>query len=141
MCKKYLINSGIQLLLLSLLSFGVSTITHAQPNLSREEISPTGQWLDARYALFTGEPILLHLRIGHERALLMPEPVRLSDTDYQSSEYETDINGDVVRFYPLSHFDRKNIRLIGLDTNTEYVLRVRASAFGIRQPLQIFLAD
>ena len=141
MCKKHLINSGIQLWLLSMLLFSVPTTSHAQPNLSREEISPTGPWLDARKALFTGGPILLHLRIGHERALLMPEPVRLSDTDFQSFQVGTDINGEVVRFYPLSHFDRKSIRLIGLDTNTEYVLRVRASAFGIRQPLQIFLAD
>ena len=141
MSRKNLTKSGIQLLLLSMLSFSVSTITHARPNLSRGEVSPTGQWLDARKALFTGEPILLHLRVGHERALLMPEPVRLSDTDRQSSGYEADISDDVVRFYPLSHFDRETIRLTGLDTGTEYVLRVRASAFGIRQPLQIFLAD
>ncbi len=141
MCKKDLTKSGIHLLLLSMLPFTVSTITHAQPNLSREQISSTGQWLDARKARFTGVPILVHLRTGHERALLMPEPVRLSDIDHQSSGYDADINGDVVRFYPLSHFDRESIRLTGLDTGTEYVLRVRASAFGIRQPLQIFLTD
>lgn len=136
-----LTKTGIPLLLLSMLSFAVPTITYAQPNLSRDEISPTGQWLDARKALFTGEPILLHLRVGHERALLMPEPVRLSETDHQSSGYEADISDAVVRFYPLNHFDRETIRLTGLNTGTEYVLRVRASAFGIRQPLQIFLAD
>lgn len=138
---KDLTKTGIPLLLLSMLSFAVPTITYAQPILSRDEVSPTGGWLDARKALFTGEPILLHLRVGHERALLMPEPVRLSDTDHQSSGYEADISEDIVRLYPLSHFDRETIRLTGLDTGTEYVLRVRASAFGIRQPLQIFLAD
>ncbi len=138
---KNLTKNGIPLLLLSMLSFVVPTIAQAQLNLSRDEVSPTGQWLDARKARFTGEPILLHLRVGHERALLLPEPVRLSDTDHQSSGYEVDISGEVVRFYPLNHFDRETIHLTGLDTDTEYVLRVRASAFGIRQPLQIFLAD
>ncbi len=141
MCMKDLTKSGIQLLFSILLSLTVPTVTHAQSNLSRENVSSTGQWLDARKARFTGTPIFLHLRTGHERALLMPEPVRLSDTDHQSSGYDTDINGDVVRFYPLRDFNRKSIRLTGLDTSTEYVLRVRASAFGIRQPLQILLAD
>ncbi len=141
MSKMDLTKSGIRLLLLSMLSFTASTVTHAQPDLKREEVSPTGQWLDATKARFTGRPILLHLRTGHERALLMPEPVRLADSDHQSSGYEADINGDVVRFYPLSEFDRESIHLIGLDTDTEYVFRVRASAFGIRQPLKIVLAD
>ena len=141
MSKWDLTKSCIRLLLLSLLSFTVSTFSHAQPELTREEVSPTGQWLDATEARFTGRPILLHLRTGHERALLMPEPVRLADSDYRSSGHETDINGDVVRFYPLSTFGRESIRLIGLETDTEYVFRIRASAFGIRQPLTIILAD
>lgn len=137
MSIKDLINSGIRLLLPILLSFTVLTVIHAQSDLSREEVTSTGQWLDARKARFTGAPIFLHLRTGHERALLMPEPVQLSDANHQSSGYDADINGDVVRFYPLRDFHRESIHLTGLDTSTEYVLRVRASAFGIRQPLQI----
>ena len=136
-----LTKSGIRLLLLSMLSFTASTLSHAQTELTREEVSPTGQWLNATEARFAGTPILLHLRTGHERALLMPEPVRLADSDHRSSGYETDIKGNVVRLYPLSKFGRESVRLIGLETDTEYVFRIRASAFGIRQPLKIFLAD
>lgn len=139
MCKIHLIRLGLHALLWSLPLLTVSTIAHAQTNLSREEVAATGQWLDARKAIVTGKPVFLHLRTGHERALLMPEPVRLSGIDGQTTGFKADIDGDVVRFYPLIHFDQEPFHLTGLETGTEYELRIRASAFGIRQPLQLFL--
>lgn len=141
MRKKELTNTGIRLLLLSMLSLNVSSITHAHQGMSREDVTSTGQWLDTRKARFSGKPIFLHLRTGHERTLLMPEPVRLSDASFHPTGYEADITGAVVSFYPMSHFERASFHLTGLETGTDYILQVRASAFGIRQPLQIFLAD
>lgn len=128
-------------LLPGLLFFGSVALAQTPPGISRDEVVPTGQWLEARKALFTGAPILLHLRTGHERALLMPEPVRIADAEHQFSAYQVDIAGDTVRFYPLTHFDREPIHLTGLETGTAYTLQIRASAFGIRQPLQVFLTE
>lgn len=109
--------------------------------MDHKKIVPTGQWVDSRKALYNWQPILLHLRTGHERALMMPERVRLSDPDHQSAGYEVDISDNVVRFYPKNHFDRESIRLTGLDSGINFEIRVRASAFGIRQPLQIFMGE
>lgn len=101
------------------------------------QVKPQGEWLEFRQARFADEPILLHLRQGYERAVLMPEPIRMEDESQTLPGCAVAIDTDVVGFYPTRTFARKPIRFVGLNTGTVYELRVRASPEGIRQPLQI----
>ena len=101
------------------------------------QVKPQGEWLEFRQARFVNKPILLHLRQGYERAVLMPEPIRLENASQTLPGCAIAIDTDVVGFYPTKTFARKPIRFVGLNTGTVYELRVRASPEGIRQPLQI----
>ncbi|ASJ76636.1 hypothetical protein [Granulosicoccus antarcticus] len=141
MCKKIFLKIPLSLLLSGLFLLCVATPSLAQQDVDHKKIVPTGQWVDSRKSFFNWQPIFLHLRTGHERALMMPEPVRLSNEEHKSAGYELDISEDVVRFYPKNHFDRESIRLTGLNTGTQFLLRVRSSAYGIRQPLQVFQGE
>jgi hypothetical protein len=104
---------------------------------SGQRVMPMGEWLEFRHARFTGRPILLHLRNGYERAVLMPEPIRLLDDAQSLPGCAVEIDTDVVGFFPTRTFTRRPIRFTGLDSGTVYELRVRASPSGILQPLQI----
>ncbi|ASJ70541.1 hypothetical protein [Granulosicoccus antarcticus] len=94
-------------------------------------------WLEFRETRYNNEPILLHLRRGYERAVLMPEPIRLLDDSQTLPGCAVEIDTDVVGFFPVQTFARKSIKFVGLQSGTVYELRVRASPEGIRQPLQI----
>ena len=102
-----------------------------------DRMKPQGEWLEFRQARFVNKPILLHLRQGYERAVLMPEPIRLENESQTLPGCAVEIDTDVVGFYPTQTFARKPIRFVGLRSGTVYELRVRASPEGIRQPLQI----
>ena len=101
------------------------------------QVKPQGEWLEFRQTRFNNKPILLHLRQGYERAVLMPEPIRLESASQTLPGCAVEIDTDVVGFYPTKAFARKPIRFVGLNSGTVYELRVRASPEGIRQPLQI----
>lgn len=96
-----------------------------------------GDWLEFKQTGFSGDPILLHLRTGYERAVLMPEPVRLQNANQRLPGCEVFIDNDVVGFYPTQTFKREPVRFVGIESGTVYELRVRASPRGMRQPLQI----
>jgi hypothetical protein len=101
------------------------------------QIRSEGKWLEFRQTRFNNKPVLLHLRQGYERAVVMPEPIRLLDESQTLPGCAVAIDTDVVGFYPISTFARKPIKFVGLNSGTVYELRVRASPEGIRQPLQI----
>ena len=101
------------------------------------QLQPQKEWLEFRQTRFDNKPVLLHLRQGYERAVLMPEPIRLENDSQILPGCAVAIDTDVVGFYPTKTFARKPIRFVGLNTGTVYELRVRASPEGIRQPLQI----
>lgn len=112
----------------------------AQPNAVGDvpdQIEPEGEWLEFRQTRFDNKPILLHLRQGYERAVLMPEPIRLQDESQTLPGCAVAIDTDVVGFFPTQTFARKPIKFLGLRSGTVYVLRVRASPEGMRQTLQI----
>lgn len=115
----------------------VSRPALAQQELTREDVQPMGEWLEFRKARYVSKPILIHLRTGYERAVLMPEPVRLKANQSALPGCTIEIDAEVIGFYPTRTFARLGIKFIGLDTGKEYELRVRASTSGIRQPLQI----
>lgn len=118
-----------------------SQIANAQQSSSattvRDGVLPMGQWLEFRQARYGSKPILLHLRTGYERAVLMPEPVRLRDQESSLPGSAVVIDGHVVGFYPTKTFKRQPIWFVGLETGNKYELLVRASPQGIRQPLEI----
>ena len=97
----------------------------------------TREWLEFKQARYNGRSILVHLRTGFERAVIMPEPIRLSDPSSVLPGCAVAIDTDVVGFFPTRTFARKPLRLTGLITGTVYELRVRASPQGIQQVLQI----
>lgn len=93
--------------------------------------------MEFRQTRFNDKPILVHLRQGYERAVLMPEPIRFEDESQTLPGCAVEIDTDVVGFFPVQSFPRKPIRFVGLTTGTVYELRVRASPQGMRQPLRI----
>mgnify|MGYP000288511266 CR=1 FL=1 len=100
-------------------------------------VAPMGNWLEFRQATYRGKPILVHLRAGYERAVLMPEQVRLAEGDIRLPDCAIEIDGDIVGFYPQQPFERRPVEFIGLETGRRFTLRVRASETGFRQPLEI----
>jgi hypothetical protein len=100
-------------------------------------VQPMGEWLEFRQARYVDKPILLHLRSGYERAVLMPERIGLLDDGQSLPGCAVVIDTDVVGFYPTRTFKRTPIKFVGLETGKIYELRVRASPEGMRQPLQI----
>lgn len=96
-----------------------------------------GEWTQFRKARYADEPLLLHLRNGHERAVLMPEPIRLLDETQSLPGCAVEIDTDVVGFFPTHSFDREPIRFVGERSGTVYELRVRASPNGVLETLQI----
>ena len=109
----------------------------AQQNSQEQTIQPMGQWVEFKTAIYSGAPILVHLRTGYERAILMPEPVRLLDDNQKLPNSDVVVDSEVVGFYPAKTFTRRSIKFVGLNTGAVYDLRVRASPQGIRQPLEI----
>lgn len=106
-------------------------------NLDPSSVRPMGEWLEFRQARYVDKPLLLHLRSGYERAVLMPEPIGLLDNGQSLPGCAVEIDTDVIGFYPTRSFKRTPIKFVGLDTGKIYELRVRASPEGMRQPLQI----
>lgn len=108
-----------------------------QATTNDNQVRSAGEWLEFRQARFVGRPILLHLRSGFERAVIMPEPIKLLNQAQILPGCAVEIDTDVVGFFPTHTFTRTPIRFKGLATGTIYELRVRASAAGIIEPLQI----
>ena len=109
----------------------------AKESISHADVVPMGKWLTFRQAHYTNEPILLHLRTGYERAVLMPESVRLMDDQKNLPGCTLEIDQNVVGFYPTQVFQRRSVTFIGSNSGKKYQLLVSASPTGIRQPLQI----
>jgi len=105
-----------------------------------QDIEPMGSWHDLKQVNYRGKPILVHLRTGYERALLLPEPVRLADPAQQLPGCEVKVDQDVVGFYPSESFDRRIIGFVGLNSGSTYEFKVRATPLGKRQPMQVNVA-
>jgi len=124
---------------LACISFGSGFIrsASAQQALQEGHVEPMGKWLEYRETQYTGEPIVVHLRTGYERAIVLPEPVVLSDVTQVLPGTEMIIDGSVVSFYPTRIFKRHKIIFVGKRSGSVYDLRIRASASGMRQPMRI----
>lgn len=109
----------------------------AQQVTNTDEDKKPLEWLDFKKARYFGKPILLHLRSGIERAVIFPEPIQFTDFSQSLPGCAIAIDNEVVAFFPTQTFRRTPIRFTGLNTDTVYELRVRASPQGIEQVLQI----
>lgn len=137
------VSESIRSVVLSILLITAAGTQAQQPDsnagntLSADNVRPMGDWVEFRTARYGSAPILLHLRSGYERAVLMPEPIRLLDSNQTLPGCAVEIDTDVIGFFPTRNFVREPIRFVGLQSGSVYELRVRASPEGIRQPLQI----
>jgi hypothetical protein len=87
---------------------------------------------------FRGDPILVHLKIGHERAIAFPEPVTLNSTsDPALPGCEVTVDGELVGFYPRESFTRRTFSLTG-QSGTRYDLSIRASSAGMAGTLKLY---
>lgn len=114
-----------------------STRSAAQQQNSNIKVLPMGNWIEYRQAQYRGTPILVHLRIGYERAILMPEAVWIQNPEPGLPGCDVVVNNDIVGFYPTRYFTRRAVKLVGEDSGDTYELLVSASVSGVRQPLQI----
>lgn len=119
------------------LSTSIGAPAYSQLALTEGTVAPMGQWLEYREARYNGNPLLVHLRTGYERAIVMPEPVMLDTSEQNLPGCEVVIDGDVVAFYPTETFTRRSIIVVGHESGIRYDLRVRASTQGIRQPMRL----
>ena len=119
------------------LSVSMGSTAYSQQALLDGTVAPMGQWLEYREARYVNAPILVHLRTGYERAIIMPEPVMLDDADQILPGCEIVIEDEFVAFYPTETFTRRSIIVVGQQTGTRYDLRVRASTQGLRQPMRL----
>jgi len=86
---------------------------------------------------FRGKPILVHLRVGYERAIAFPEPVSLtSSVDPALPGCQVRIDRDLVGFYPSKDFTRRVFTLTG-QSGTRYELSIRASKEGMSNTLKL----
>lgn len=115
----------------------VTSHAHAQDDASRDDILSDTTWMEFRQARYTGEPILLHLKTGQERAVIWPEPIEFRNDSQSLPGCAVVINSDVVGFFPTTDFKRTRIQFKGLETGSIYELRVRATDNGMLEPLQI----
>lgn len=113
------------------------SFAQSQPEITRDDVQPMGQWFDFRQARYGSNGVLLHLRTGYERAVLMPEPIELKAGQSSLPGCDVEIDSDVIGFYPTRSFKRQSIKFVGLESGAVYELKVRSSTAGIRQPLQI----
>lgn len=112
------------------------TITLAQQNDTPQQRPPMLEWSKFKQARYGDTPLLVHLRIGSERAILMPEPIRIQEgTELPGTAIEIDT--DVIGFFPTRAFPRQSAYFVGLESGTVYELRIRASTQGLLQPLRI----
>lgn len=119
------------------LSTSIGGLAYSQQALTEGAVAPMGQWLEYREVRYNGKPLLVHLRTGYERAIVMPEPVMFDGTEQSLPGCEVVIDGDVVAFYPTETFTRRSIIVVGQESGIRYDLRVRASTQGIRQPMRL----
>ena len=125
--------------MLALIPLNIMLSPHAvaQESLESGEVAEMGEWLEYREVTFDDQPILVHLRTGYERAIILPEAVVQRDEKQTLPGTEIVIDGDIVAFYPTITFERESVVFVGLDSGTEYDLKVRASTEGIRQPMRV----
>ncbi len=87
---------------------------------------------------FRGDPILVHLKVGFERAIAFPEPVTLTtQSDPVLPGCEVSIDRDLVGFYPSESFTRRVFTLTG-QSGQRYELSIRASTAGMSETLKLF---
>jgi len=94
-------------------------------------------WARFKSVRFSGKPILVHLRTGYQRPVILPEPVRLADPEALLPGCDIDVDTEVVAFSPAKHFKWHVIEFIGESSGTRYVLRVHSSETGYRIPISI----
>ena len=114
-----------------------SGVAYSQQALNDGTVAPMGKWLEYKEARYNGNPLLVHLRTGYERAIIMPEPVTLDSPGQSLPGSEIVIDGNIVAFYPTQTFTRRSIIVVGQESGIRYDLRVRASTQGLRQPMRL----
>lgn len=117
--------------------------TFAQTNLSEEStdiaegLLPIDEIEPFKQARYAGTAILIHLPTNIARALVMPEPVTLQGDPEQMPGVELAYEGEVIGFFATRTFARRPVSFIGTESGVEYRLQIRASEYGIAEPLEI----
>ena len=109
----------------------------AQEALQSGEVEPMGHWVEFHNVQFKHAPILVHLRTGYERAVVLPEAVKLKSSDNTLPGSEIVVDQELVGFYPTQNFSQRSIHLVGLTTGSVYEFHVSASPAGMRQPIKV----
>lgn len=125
-------------LLYCLVLLMTSLSIHAEAPVNDFVLVPEGAPI--RQVPFRGTPILVHLKVGYERAIGFPEPVTLfTDADPALPGCVVTVDGDLVGFYPEAGFTRRPFFLFG-ESGTRYELSIRASNTGMSGTLQLLEA-
>jgi len=101
-------------------------------------IVPMEDWVGADEVVVTDAAIELHLRVGHERPVIFPEPVGLLNRPPLPDTGVT-IDGDVVLFASGGALQGETVVFVGDTTARRYRFEVSASAYGSRVPLRLRL--
>lgn len=137
--SRYLLAFTLSTLLLTI----NATAANAQ---SFEKIIPMGEWAEFITVNFNGKPLTVHLRTGYERAIKFPEAVEILSinnvSNHQGVPHELpntkiEVDADVIGFAPLQRFNQQTINVRGVESGRTYILKVRSSPTGKRQPIQI----
>ena len=113
-----------------------SSVSDLSKTTSQEPVEPI-PITSFKKAQYAGTALLIHLPTNIARALVMPEPVRLQGDLAQMPGVELAFEGDVIGFFARQEFARRLVSFVGLESGTEYQLRIRASKDGIAEPLEI----
>jgi len=108
------------------------------PGTTLAQVVPMEKWVGASEIVTTGEPIALHLRVGHERPVIFPEPVSLLDRAPLPRTGLT-VDVDMALFAPGGAFEAETVVFVGNTTERRYRFEVSASNYGSRVPLRLVL--
>ena len=106
------------------------------PGAAIPAVEPVRRWTRFERVAWTGAPLDVHLRTGHARPLILPEPVE-PEAREPLPGCDVEVDREVVLFEPARHFGPEELTLVGVETRTRYRLRVRSSAYGQRVPLEV----
>lgn len=100
-------------------------------------VEPVEDWAQYKKVHFRGKPVLVHLRTGYQRPVIMPEPVDPADPASIPAGCKISVEAEIVMFSPASHFTRQTITFVGRNSGIQYQLKVRSSVKGKRIPIHI----
>ncbi|PID63397.1 MAG: hypothetical protein CSB44_01905 [Gammaproteobacteria bacterium] len=98
---------------------------------------PSGVWNDVKTVRSGTKPILVHLRVLHERRITLPEPIAsIEDETSIPEELLVLFRGNEVSLSALTHFDFADCIFIG-ESGRRFIFAIRASYHGKREPIVV----